>query len=153
MILGFEVTPAKNEPTVEDLVLVVGVLSGTGLHPGNSKRKKPAANPPTIAQVAAWNEFGTEHSDPDSAFASGTSTKMPARPFMRSVLTAPGAKEDVSELFAMAVRAINRGDADTETAAGVIGTKLVSNVQQSMDKWGVVDTGLTERSISWEMVS
>lgn len=152
MILGYEVTPAKNDLVVDDLLIVVGVLEGAGLHPGNTKRKSIPKNPPTIAQVAAWNEFGTEHKSADAAFASGKSQALPARPFMRSVLTAPGADQEVSELFEKAIRAIDRGQTDRITAAAVIGSKLASDVQMSMDKWEVVDTGQTKRHISWEMV-
>lgn len=55
--------------------LKVGVLKGTGLHPNS--------NTATVAQVAWWNEFGTEISFGRSG---GSRVLIPARPFLRTTM-------------------------------------------------------------------
>lgn len=137
MILGFEEKKSDTELVDQDFLLVVGVLSGMGDHPGHN-RTSPPKNPPAISQVAAWIEFGTKF--------------QVARPFMRDAFSEEN-KGNTYDLFTSSIQAINRGKTTKDAAMGVIGARVVSTVQLSMDKYEAVDTGTTKRAISWAEVT
>lgn len=140
MIIGMEIKPSKANFVTRDAIVAVGILSGNAVHPGN-KRKKLGKNPATIAQVAAYNEFGTKTKTGQII--------MHPRPFIRNSVGSIEAHEKMDVELADAIQKIHSGEADESILPGIIGTWGVSAIQNEMVRLGVVDTGITKRHISW----
>jgi hypothetical protein len=97
----------------------VNEARGQKQHPGNTKRNKNAPNdPPTVVQVAFWNEFGTKN--------------IPQRPFLktsfdqnRSFLNSEIDKE---------LEAILMGKTTVKKALPSLGFKAKTKVIETIDK-------------------
>lgn len=114
------------------------------------KRRKPRKNPPYVAQVAAWNEWGTRTA--------------PARPFIRPSIPLirrsmrqimfdyvdprhPVITKTVADLIGMSCQSILRQK--------IIDVKTPPNAPSTIRRKGssnpLVDTGFLGRSVSWEV--
>jgi hypothetical protein len=77
-------------------------------------------NGPTIAEIAAWNEFGTEY--------------IPSRPFLRQSIDKNGAL--IANACKQLITAIVKGEATAETALKGIGALQVGLVQREIRDGG-----------------
>lgn len=143
MIIGTHTEHIKDIPDLEDLIIAVGIIDGGAVHPGHNRRKL-GKDPATIAQVAGYNEFGTESKD--------GKVIMPARPFMRNSLASKEAQGKIADTYKGFVPNLNDGSMSTETAGELLGVFAVGEVQDEMNRLGVVDTGTTKQHISYERV-
>lgn len=143
---GFEGMLEQSEPGG----LKVGFVKGLGKHPGSNTN---------IAEIAAYNEFGTENED--------GSERIPERPFLRTTIVEQNEtyKTIVKELLVK----ILTHKMETKQAIGLLGIKAVSDVKAKITaiseppnadstKAGkkssnpLIDTGLMRQSVTWEEV-
>jgi hypothetical protein len=125
----------------------VGFLRSSGEHKGDSKE------PTTVAQVAAWNEFGT--------------SRIPERSFMRSTL-AEHSKE-IKRLIKKVTGASVDGSMTKAKAIGIVCQKIADgivakitsnipppNAPETIDRKKssstLIDTGQLRNSVDWEVV-
>jgi hypothetical protein len=131
--------------------LKVGVLAGTGEHPGSRHGQ-------TTAQVGWWNEFGAPGSKPPT----------PARPFLRPTMAEN--RKEYFKLMAAFLRQMMLGKMSNNQALGLLGFKVQSDIQTKIRtlkspanadstiarKKGksnpLIDTGNLAQSIHWEKV-
>lgn len=99
----------------------VGFPDSAGTHkrkgPKKSKKDGKQAQSVTVAQVAAWNEFGTIH--------------MPARPFMKQTVTEN--KEKFGEMLKLAGQEVLQGT-DTTEALNKVGVVAKALMQKQIDE-------------------
>lgn len=88
----------------------VGVLEGTGYHP-NSKATR-------IAEVAFYNEFGTERNGKEH---------IKPRPFLRTALREN--KKEYAKLMRRLIRAVLLGKMSLGRANGLLGTKAQADIR------------------------
>lgn len=88
-----------------------GVLADAGKSDENPKV--------TVAQVAMWNEFGTQNA--------------PARPFMRYTSLAYG--DDMKRISAKLLRGIIEGRFTIDQALDQLGLKAVNNIKEVIVAW------------------
>ena len=93
---------------------------GAGSEPVSAEGYENGA---TVAQVAAWNEFGTEH--------------IPPRPFMRQA--AENNEEDIKALSGLMLKQIAKGEIDADKALRTIGAMQVGLIQNEMREGGFVE--------------
>ena len=77
----------------------------------------------TVAEIAAFNEFGTEH--------------IPARPFMRQ--SAENNKDAISAMCRIQMEALARGETDADGALRALGALQVGLVQHEMTEGGFAE--------------
>ena len=96
----------------------VGFPDSSGAHKrkGPKKSKGEAQQAVSVAQVAAWNEFGTIH--------------MPARPFMKQTVTEN--QDKVKELLWVAGQDVLNG-VDTTVALNKVGVVAKALMQEQID--------------------
>lgn len=82
----------------------------------------------SVAQVAAWQEFGTPGSD-DRTYDRARS-HIPSRPFVRTGLAKY--KNEIAEAIKAAFRAVLGGSATPEQAQADVGERMVEAVQQTI---------------------
>lgn len=82
----------------------------------------------SIAQVAAWQEFGTPGSD-DRTYDQARG-HIPSRPFVRTGLAKYQA--EIAEAIKAAFRRVLDGDATVEEAQAGVGERMVEAVQQTI---------------------
>lgn len=82
----------------------------------------------SIAQVAAWQEFGTPGSD-DRTYDKARG-HIPSRPFVRTGLAKY--KNEIAEAIKAAFRAVLDGSATVEQAQADVGERMVEAVQQTI---------------------
>ena len=141
----------------------VGIVK-TARYPSEQMKGRPGAatrkNPPFVAQVAFWNEFGTR--DGNQMFKKG----IPPRPFMRNAV-----KEYLSsmEIKFLLHQHLNAEDPVlTVKAAKLLGALMAGIMQKGMrnptfapntdltkkikkSATPLIDTGLLRRSVSFEV--
>jgi hypothetical protein len=130
----------------------IGFVKGLGKHPGSDA---------TIAEIAAYNEFGTRDSNNDEL--------IPERPFLRTTI-----KEELHPVYLPLMeellQLVLNGKISEAQAVGLLGEKAVADVKNKIDaiseppnaqstidkKRGstnpLVDSGLMKQSVSWERV-
>lgn len=125
----------------------VGVITGTGEHPN-------ATGGQTIAEVAAWNEFGT--------------SRAPERSFIRSTMHEQ--RHAYLATIAALMRRVLRGDITARRAAELLGLQAQSDVRDKITslreppnadstaaKKGsdnpLIDTGQLRKAIAWKEVT
>jgi hypothetical protein len=122
----------------------VGVLAGTGEHPN-------ATDGQTIAEIAWWNEFGTEN--------------IPERPFLRNALRENA--QTYRDMMRELIKSVLLGKINTKKAIDILGLHGQSDVRKSIvDLWDppnsevtiaakggksnpLIDTGALRQSINW----
>ena len=129
----------------------VGFIKGLGKHPGSK------AN---IAEIAAWNEFGTTNAD--------GSVRIPERPFLRTTI-AEQSKTTYPTMLKSLLGEILTGKLRTSRAIGLLGAKAVADVRAKIvaisdpenadltvrkkkSSNPLIDTGLMRQSVSWESI-
>lgn len=103
-----------------DLAGIRGVLSA-GINP-NRRYYRGRKRPVSIAQVAAWHEYGTRH--------------MPARPAMRALMAAKGGayQAEMARRLAKALRAKNAARS-SRSAMLRMGQRIVNDIRQAILKY------------------
>ena len=86
---------------------------------------------PSVAEVAAWNEFGTRNAD--------GSQRIPARPFMRQSVDKYG--PHIQKMLALQLEAVAKGEAGADKALRAIGALQVGLIQHE-----ICDGGFTENA-------
>lgn len=82
----------------------------------------------SVAQVAAWQEFGTPGSD-DRTYDK-TRTRIPSRPFVRTALAKYQA--EIAAVIKAQLRAVLNGDASVDDAQSAVGERMVEAVQTTI---------------------
>lgn len=139
---GFEAVVDRSKPGG----MKVGFVKGLGTHPNS--------NGATVAEIAAYNEFGTD--------------TIPERPFLRTSI-----RENMKPVYAPMIKAllekILNGQVTVTQAIGLLGEKASADVKlkiiaisdppnadETIDKKGstnpLIDTGLMNQSVTWEKV-
>ncbi len=129
----------------KDATVKVGVLRGQGEHP-NADRGQ------TVAEIAFWNEFGTQ--------------RIPPRPFLRSTLK--NQKQVYKLAFKAALKQVLLRKISSPKAIGQIGAKVSTDIQSTITSLStppnapmtialkkgkanpLIDSGTLRRSITWE---
>ena len=83
-------------------------------------------NGPSVAEIAAWNEFGTKNSD--------GSERIPARPFMRQ--SVEKYESQIQKMTEMQLKAVAEGSATAEQAMRAIGALQVGLIQNEIRDGG-----------------
>lgn len=116
MTFSLDITTKDDMKKVDDLLrrmkgahVKVGVLRGTGEHPSGKHGQ-------TIAAIAAWNEFGTEH--------------IPSRPFFRTTLRENGYYR---EALLDALKAGLLKKADPTKALQLVGVRAAADMRNMID--------------------
>ena len=108
-----------------ELEVQVGFTAGKSGH--NQRHDSVTAedynNDTTIAEVAAWNEFGTKH--------------IPARPFLRQSVDKN--IEKIKKVCAEQVKGVKQGKIDAEQALCRIGALQVGHIQAEIRKGNFVE--------------
>lgn len=143
---GFEKILDRTEPGATK----VGFVKGLGAHPNG--------NGATIAEIAAYNEFGTRWPD--------GSVHIPERPFLRTTI-AEQARTVYPAMMKELLGEIVTGKIKATRAVGLLGEKAVADVKNkitaitdpenadaTVDSKGssnpLIDTGLLRKSVTWE---
>jgi len=84
---------------------------------------------PTIAEVAAWNEFGTKNKD--------GSQRIPARPFMSQ--SVENNKDVIATMCEEQLKAIAEGKTDADKAIRAVGALQVGLIQHEIREGGFAD--------------
>lgn len=85
-------------------------------------------NGPSVAEVAAWNEFGTKNAD--------GSERIPARPFMRQ--SVENYETQIQQMTAAQLKAVAEGSATADQALRAIGALQVGLIQHEIRDGGFV---------------
>lgn len=89
--------------------VLVGVIDA-GVHTGAGD------DSPTVATIAAWNEFGNK--------------RTPERPFFRTTL--PEEKGNVKKMSRVMLKKIYKGDMKVDTGLGLIGKHMAGKIQEKI---------------------
>lgn len=98
-----------------------------GFQGSRGSAKHPNADT-SIAQVAAWQEFGTPGSD-DRTYDK-TRTRIPSRPFVRTGLAK--AATEIQSAIKRATSGVIDGRHDVDEAQDLVGARMVEAVQQAI---------------------
>ena len=144
----------RNLEELAALQVNIGFNDSSGSYKVKTKGKQKKAEGATVAQVAAWNEFGTEHS--------------PARPFMRQTLT--DQRDKISKFVQNRAKNVVNGSMDAQTALNGIGSyakgrmqaeirdgdfepNAPSTVARKGSSKPLIDTGRMRQSIVYEITA
>ena len=141
----------RNLEELAALQVNIGFNDSSGSYKPDGKQ---SAGSVSVAQVAAWNEFGTEHS--------------PARPFMRQTIT--DQRDKISKFVQNRARNVVNGSMDAQTALNGIGSyakgrmqaeirdgdfepNAPSTVARKGSSKPLIDTGRMRQSVVYEITA
>lgn len=116
---GWAALEARVNPATARRNVIVGVLgpAADAPHPSNDNAKGP---PPTVLEVAIWNEFGTEH--------------IPERSFIRETIDLHEA--EILKLEVRLGKAVALGRIDDKQAMGLLGEHVVGLMKERIANRG-----------------
>ncbi len=103
----------RNLEELAALQVNVGFNDSSKPYKVKAKGKRKKVDGVSVAQVAAWNEFGTEHS--------------PSRPFMRQTLT--NQREKITKFVQNRAKGVVTGSMSAQTALNGIGSYVKGRMQ------------------------